>query len=111
MKSILFSIPLKQNCLEQYLNFVEQAEQLKKAEWKEMLSRYDIHCVKIWHKHINDQDYVFVYHEVGPDFEEKLKGWDNSEHPFDQWFNQQIMAVYDIENVDAMEAPKQLVDF
>lgn len=73
-----------------------------------MLARYDMACVKIWVKTLNDRDYVFVYHEVGPDFQEKIKDWDNSQHPFDQWFNQQIMSVYDTGPVDA--AAKQLLE-
>lgn len=59
-----------------------------------MLARYDISCVKIWHKNLDGADYVFVYHETGPHFEEKIQGWNESKHPFDQWFSQQIMAVY-----------------
>ena len=39
------------------------------------------------------------------------KGWDNSEHPFDQRFNQELMSTYDVENVEAMEEPRKLVDF
>ena len=49
--------------------------------------------------------------EVGPEFDEKMKGWDTSEHPFDTWFRENMMAVYDIENAAGMEQPRQLVDF
>ena len=111
MKTALFCIPLKQASLQQYLAFCEQTAKHKKDEWKDMLSRYDIHSVKIWHKHISGRDYVFVYHDVGPQFKERLKGWSDSDHPFDKWFNQQIMAVYDVEDVDGMEQPHRIVEF
>lgn len=110
MKTVLFCIPLKQGCLSQYETFAKEHVQRAK-EYKEMLTRYDIHCAKIWHKNIDDRDYVFVYHEVGPGFREKMKGWDTSEHPFDKWFRESMMAVYDIENAAGMEEPRQIVDF
>ncbi len=101
MKTVLFCIPLKEGCLEQFQNFVKETSEQKAAEWKEMLSRYDMSCVKIWYKDIDGKHYAFVYHECGPNFEEKITGWNDSQHPFDQWFNQQITAVYDVGPVDA----------
>lgn len=94
MKPILFCIPLKPNCLQQYRNFIADASKSKQQEWKEMFVRYDILSVKVWVKKIADIDYAFVYHTVGPNFDEKIKNWNDSQHPFDQWFNQQIMAFY-----------------
>lgn len=110
MKTVLFCIPLKKGTLSQYEAFSKEHVKREK-EYKDMLTRYDIHCAKIWHKNINDRDYVFVYHEVGPNFREKMTGWDTSNHPFDQWFRENMMAVYDIENAAGMEEPRQLVDF
>lgn len=95
MSSVLFCIPLKKGCLDQFQDFVKQTSAHKADEWKEMLARYDISCVKIWYKQMNGVDVAFVYHETGPDFPEKIKGWNDSQNPFDQWFNQQITAVYD----------------
>jgi len=100
MKTVLFCIPLKKGQLDQFQNFVKQTSEQKTDEWKDMLTRYDILCVKVWYKNINDTDYAFVYHEVGPEFDEKIKGWNNSEHSFDKWFNQQIMAVYDASAIE-----------
>ena len=76
-----------------------------------MLTRYDIHSAKAWHVNINHRDYILVYHDVGPQFEEKMQGWDSSEHPYDKWFRDSIMAVYDIEDASGMEKLNQLVDF
>ncbi len=105
MKTVLFCIPLKRGCLEQFQEFVKQTNEQKPKEWKDMLARYDMSCVKIWIKTLESRDYVFVYHEVGPDFSEKIKNWNDSKHPFDQWFNQQIMAVYESGPVDAAATP------
>lgn len=109
MKTVLFCIPLKKDCLEQFQNFVKETSEKKADEWKEMLSRYDMSCVKIWTKNLDDKNYVFVYHECGPSFEEKIKGWNDSQNPFDQWFNAQITAVYNIGPVEA--GATQLLEF
>lgn len=110
MRTVLFCVPLKKNHLSQYEAFVTDTLTNRKSAWLEMLKRYDIHSVAIWTKHMADRDYVFVQHAVGPAFEEKLKGWDDSTNEFDQWFNAQIMAVYDIDNIEGMEQPIQLAD-
>lgn len=109
MKSVLFCIPLKDGFLSQYEAFAKQTVERAK-EYKDMMTRYDIYCAKIWHKNISNHDYVFVYHEVGPQFEEKMQNWAISEHSFDKWFREGMMAVYDIEDVTGMEKPNQLVD-
>jgi hypothetical protein len=101
MQTVLMCIPLKKGCLDQFQNFVKQTSAQKATEWKSMLARYDILNVKIWHKNLAGVDYAFVYHKVGTNFLEKIKGWNTSQHSFDQWFNQQIMAVYDTGPVDA----------
>ena len=93
MKTVLFCIPLKENHLEQYKDFVENTFANKAQEWKDMLTRYDMHNVKIYTKNIKGTDYVFVAHKVGKDFAEKIQGWNDSSHEFDQWFNQQLVSL------------------
>ncbi len=110
MKTVLFFIPLKKGALTQYEEFAKQTVE-KKNEYKDLLNRYDIHSAKVFHKNISDKDYILVYHEVGPQFEEKMKSWDNSDHPFDTWFRNGIIAVYDITDASGMEKPRQIVDF
>ncbi|WP_416430607.1 hypothetical protein [Piscirickettsia salmonis] len=65
----------------------------KSKEWRDMLDRYDIVNVKVFHKVIKESDYILVFHEVGPTFPEKMQEWENSQHPFDQWFNKQIKSM------------------
>lgn len=110
MKTVMFFIPLKKNALKQYEEFAKQTI-AKKDDYRELLKRYDIHSAKIFHKNISDRDYIFVYHEVGVQFAEKMKSWDTSQHPFDKWFRDNMMAVYDITDINGMEKPRQLVDF
>ena len=110
METVLFCIPLKKDCFSQYELFAKETVK-RSVEYSDMLKRYDIHYAKVWHKKINNRDYVFVYHEVGSNFREKMKGWDTSSHPFDKWFCDNMMKVYDIENAAGMEEPKMLVDF
>lgn len=101
MDTVLFCIPLKTDCAQQFRDFVTETSEQKSEEWKAMLARYDMSCVKVWVKTLEGRDYVFVYHECGPTFSEKIQGWNDSTHPFDQWFNAQITAVYDTGAVDA----------
>ncbi|MFN7096688.1 MAG: hypothetical protein ACK4PR_03925 [Gammaproteobacteria bacterium] len=110
MPTVLFCIPLKENSLAQYETFAKEHVQQDK-EYREMLTRYDIHSAKVWHQNINNRDYVFVYHEVGPNFTEKMKGWDTSTHPFDKWFRDNMMAVYDIDSAASMQSPRIVFDF
>lgn len=70
----------------------------------------------IYHKNIVNfnKDGVrceFVFHLVGKNFNAKMEGWDTSTHPFDCWFRESIMAVYDIENAAGMSQPEALIDF
>ena len=109
-KTVLFCIPLKEGCLEQYKAFAKEVLE-RPDEYRDMFNRYDILSAKVWIKRFGDCDYVLVCHDVGPDFEEKMKGWDTSEYPYDQWFNKNIMAVYDVDNVEGMEKPEHLFDF
>ena len=109
MATVLMQIPLKVGSLASYERFVAEST-IREAEWREMLARYDIHSARIWHSQIAGCDYIFVYHEVGPAFQERMADWDTSTHPFDVWFRGEIMAVYDIENAAGMEQLRQLAD-
>jgi len=110
MKSVLFFIPLKEGSLKQYEVFAKETVR-RKDEYRDLLKRYDIHSARIWHKNLNGKDYILVMHEVGPHFEEKMKHWDSSQHPFDKWFREGMMAVYDIKDASGMEKPRQIVEF
>lgn len=110
MKEVLFSVPIKSGCLDQYKQFAEQTVQRAK-EYADMLQRYDIKTAKVWCTTINNKDFVLVHHYVGPTFNEKMKQWDTSPHPFDCWFRENMAAVYDTNRPGDMEQPEQVVDF
>lgn len=52
MSTVLFCIPLKTGHLKQFQDFVEETAAHKAEEWKAMMERYDISCVKIWMRQI-----------------------------------------------------------
>lgn len=109
MKSTLLCVPVKAGCFEEYKNFAKQILE-RNEEYVEMLKRYDMFSGKVWHKNINDITYAFVYHDVGPTFEEKVKGLGESTHPFDKWFSTEMARVYDFEHVSNTEPLYQLFD-
>ena len=92
--NILFCLPLQEGRLEAFKEFSEHCQQEKIEQWLDMLARYDMSSVKTWYKMIEGRDYIFVYHDIGPTFPEKIQGWNDSSHPFDQWFNEQLMSLY-----------------
>ncbi len=100
MNTVLFCIPLKPNHLDKYLEFLAISRDKHQQEWKDMLARYDIADVKIWHQDIEGRQYAFVSHEVGPNFGQRIQGWNDSKHPFDQWFREQILSIYDGSGID-----------
>ena len=79
----------------------------KKAEYKDLLIRYGMNTVKMWHHNFNGHDYVLFTHDISDDGFERLKGWSTSTHPFDKWFNEQLQDCY--ENSDASSPAGQPV--
>lgn len=104
MNNLLFCLPLKNGALAQYKQFIKTTSETKSEEWKDLLARYDMSCVKIWHKELDGKDYVFVYHEIGPKASELLSNWTTSSHPFDLWFGGQLESMFD---ANAAEAPAE----
>ena len=103
MDNLLFFMALKPGRLAQYQEFIKEISENKTEEWQDLLARYDLLNATIWLKNIDGTDYVMVYHNTGPDFEEKFKAWDTSSHPFDQWFKKQIT-----DNCEPMEVLTKL---
>ena len=108
MDSVLFCIPLKDGSLEEYHAIMAECV-AREQEYREMLQRYDLHAAKVWVKNLAGKDYAFIYHEVGPNFEEKLTKFGDSAHPFDQWIGEQLMSVYEAD--PTADNAKQLIDF
>lgn len=104
MKSVLFVLPIKKGCAQQYKDIIKEAEK-RKQEYSDCLKRYDLLCAKVWLKTLAGKDYACVYHETGENFREKLKLFVDSKHPFDLWFKEQLMTVYEADPTaeDAIE--------
>lgn len=109
MQNILLCLSIKHDRLDQFKSFSEQIIK-QKDEYRQMLKRCDILSTRIWQKKINDVNYVFIYHDVGPDFAEKTKSFGESTHPFDKWMQAQIMDIYNFEDVNTQEYPIQIFD-
>jgi hypothetical protein len=105
MQTALFLIPLKPGKLSAYKEFSQVITGIKKVEYNDMLKRYSLKNVKVWHRHFDDKDYIMVVHDFDDGAMDKLQRWNKSTHPFDQWFNAQCLNCYDTDNI--LEIPGQ----
>ena len=112
MPTILFAIPLKPGKLNAYKAFSKEITGPKKKEYADLLKRYGLKSAKVWHHTFGDKEYIMVLHDTEEDAQERLKNWSSSSHPFDRWFNEQILNCYDIKNFESMPPqPQFLYDF
>ena len=102
----LFTFPLKPGKLDQYKKFMQECcNGSKQVEFKDLLIRYGMNTLKLWHHNFNGRDYAVFTHDISDDGFERLKGWSTSTHPFDKLFNEQMQDCY--ENVDPSSATGQ----
>lgn len=99
MKTILFINPLKLDKFEEYKNFATEITGPRRAEFIDLLKRYHLKTSEIWHHKLGGVEYVMVRHEVDDNVDDPLKNWSTSTHPFDQWFQQQLNKLHDMEHV------------
>ena len=98
MKTTLFVTPIKAGKLQAAKTFLNTCIGPKKQEYKDLLLRYDLNNVKIWFQALKGTDYMMFSHDMGEKGMEKLAIWENSTHPFDQWFKQQLESWFDLGN-------------
>jgi hypothetical protein len=110
MKETLRVVRIKDGCLEQYRLFATQITE-QPEECIAMFKRYDIESAKMWLTNISGKAHVIIHHCIGSSFAEKMKAWDDSDHPFDVWFRANMAQVYESERPADMELPEKLVDF
>jgi hypothetical protein len=95
MSTTLFTMPIKKGKTEAYKAFIKECLGPKKNEYKDLLKRYNLNTMKIWIHTLNGKDYAMFIHEMGDDAEKRLESWPNPNHPFDQWFAQNLNDCYD----------------
>ena len=98
VRSIAFQYALKPNTKSQFQSILREAIN-DQTSYRDFLLRYDIYSSKVWLTVINQRDYVFFYHDIGPSFEEKSTHFPTSEHAFDAWLRQSLESVYDAEGI------------
>lgn len=99
MKIILFINPLKPGKLLEYKNFASEINGPRRKEFIDLLKRYQLKTSEVWYHKLNNIEYVIVRHEVEDHVVDPLANWPTSTHPFDQWFQQQLNNLHDMENV------------
>ncbi len=97
-KSIVFQYALKPKTRETFQSILDEAVKDKEA-YRSFLLRYDIYTSKVWLNALRGVDYVFFYHDVGPDFDEKSQLFPDSNHPFDRWLRHSLESVYDTKSI------------
>ncbi len=95
MQDLLSANFLKPGTLDAYKKFIAEIIGPRNQEYKELLKRYGLGTVKVWHEKVSGKDYVMVVHEAEDDALERLKDWEASNHPFDLWFGEQLNQYYE----------------
>jgi hypothetical protein len=95
----LFINPLKTGKLEEYKAFAAEITGPRRKEFVDLLRRYHLKTSEVWHHKLGDVEYVIVRHEVENNVADPLANWPTSTHPFDQWFQQQLNNLHDMEDV------------
>lgn len=99
MKTILFVNPLKPGKLNEYKAFSAEITGPRRKEFVDLLKRYHLKTSEVWQHKLGDIEYVIVRHDVEEGVTNPLENWLTSTHPFDQWFQQQLLNLHDMNNV------------
>lgn len=109
MKPSLFTYKFKPGKLQSYLDFMKRCtEGDLQQEYKDLLLRYGLNSVTMWHHNIDGDDYAMFIHKMDDDGAEKLATWNQHGHPFDEQFNSVLADSYVGFTV---EQPQFVVDF
>ena len=100
MSTALFTIPLKQGKTKAYKVLINECLTSKQNDYKDMHVRYGLKATKIWVHTVNGRDYPMFIHDMSDDAEKRLENCASSTYPFDQWFNKNLCACYDIEDMN-----------
>ncbi|MCP4180195.1 MAG: hypothetical protein GY756_20720 [bacterium] len=105
MKTFIVCNPLKENKLEEYNKFVKDFITLG---YGKKFQKYGIENVKVWHKKINNSDYIIVLHEVSDNFDQLIENLFISKLPEDIWFKENLINLYETHCSNDLDAIKKL---
>ena len=91
---MLFCNEIKNGRVEAVKAFVKQCIHEKKAEYQDLLTRYDLNDTRFWVQTMHGKSYLLFTHNMGPEGYNKLAEWNDSQHPFDVWFKEQLGELF-----------------
>ncbi len=112
MATITYMNPLKHGKFEAYKKFTATFLGPRKTEYMDLLKRYGLGGATVYYRKVGETEYVIVVHtNVSEDATQRLATWSDSKHPFDQWFNQQLLDLHDFKSIESSVQPELLFDF
>ncbi len=113
MATIIYMNPLKPGKLAAYKKFIATFLVPRKMEYIDLLKRYGLNGgATVYYHKVGETEYAIVVHaNVSEDATQRLATWSDSTHPFDQWFNQQLLDLHDFKSIESSVQPQLLFDF
>ena len=105
MAPVLFAIPIQSERYHEYEAFVKEITGTRKKEYQDMLRRYGLKNAKVWLHTFENTQYLLTMHEMTPDAPKLLQEFASSTDPFDQWFHDECLKVWDVKSF--ADLPKQ----
>lgn len=90
----LYVFKLKSGKLNKYLNFINDLCNNKQDDYREILLRYGLNDVRLWHQNIDDDDYAMFIHNQDDDASKKLKLWNTTGDKFEEFFGEVLGDCY-----------------
>lgn len=90
----LFCNEIQSGKVDAVKEFIKLCTHEKKEAYQAMLKRYDLNDTRFWIQHLHGKDYLLFTHDMGPEGYNELVKWNDSTHPFDQWFNNSLKNLF-----------------
>lgn len=91
---MLFCNEIKPGQLEAVKQFINTCIHDKNAKYQDLLKRYDLNDTRFWTQSMHGKDYLLFTHHMGPNGFDRLNEWNDSKHPFDLWFKDQLAQLF-----------------
>jgi hypothetical protein len=99
MQHIVFINPLKVGKLKAYKIFSAENTGPRKEENNDLLKRYGLLTTKVYYHNLGGKEFVIVIHGIEKDAKARLEKFATSNHPYDQWFLEQLRDLHDFDEV------------